>query len=144
MSAHGILRTTARCAGLVALASAGILAQAPAGGGRGAAPQPAARGGYSEAATLPARIMEFRAEPATIKAGETVTLTWAVENPRSINIEPAIGRASARGTTKVTPTTTTTYTLTVTGVNGTVTRTATVTIPGTQPVAATTLSAPIT
>ena len=35
---------------------------APAQGGRGGAPQ--VRGGYTEAATLPARIMSFTAQPA--------------------------------------------------------------------------------
>jgi hypothetical protein len=80
--------------------------------------------------------MEFKAEPATIKPGQSTTLTWVVENPRAIAIEPTIGRAAARGVMKVTPAATTTYTLTVTGVNGTLTRAVTVTVPGTQPVAA--------
>jgi hypothetical protein len=93
------------------------------------------RGGYSEAGTLPARILDFKAEPATIKPGESVTLTWAVENPRSTTISPTVGRATPRGLLKLTPAATTTYTLTVTGTNGTVTRTATVTVAGTKPVA---------
>jgi hypothetical protein len=112
---------------------------APQGGAaQGGAPQaPRPTTAYTVAGTLPARIMEFKVEPATIKPGESATLTWAVENPRSIAIEPTIGRAAARGVMKVTPTATTTYTLTVTGVDGTLTRAATVTIPGTQPVAST-------
>ena len=109
---------------------------APAQGG--AAPQgrggpPPVRGGYTEAATLPARIMSFTAQPASIKPGETVTLNWAVENPRSVSITPDVGRAAPRGPLKVTPKATTTYTLTVTGVNGTVTRMVTVNVAGTQP-----------
>jgi hypothetical protein len=113
--------------------------------------QPPLRGGYTEAATLPARIMEFRAEPATIKAGESATLSWVVENPRSlkpglppVSIEPTIGQTVPRGVMKVTPAATTTYTLTATGVNGTVTRSVTVTIPGTQPVTATATTVPLT
>jgi plastocyanin len=102
--------------------------------GRGAAPP--VRGGYTEAATLPARIMTFTAQPTSVTPGETVTLNWAVENPRSVTITPDIGRAAPRGPLKVTPKTTTTYTLTVTGVNGTVTRDVTVTVAGTQPRAA--------
>ena len=102
------------------------------------------RGGYTEAATLPARIMEFKAEPASIKPGESTTLTWVVENPRTTTIEPAIGRATPRGLMKVTPSATTTYTLTVTGVNGTLTRTVTVTVAGTKPVAANTEAVPLT
>ena len=56
-------------------------------------PQGRGRSPYQEAGQLPARIMEFKAEPASIKPGESTTLTWAVENPRSTTIEPAIGRA---------------------------------------------------
>ena len=96
------------------------------------------RGGYTEAGTLPARILEFKAEPATLKPGQSATLTWAVENPRSTTISPAVGRAAPRGALKVTPAATTTYTLTVTGTNGTLTKTATVTVAGTVPVSATT------
>lgn len=135
--------TAAALTGLVSLFALSLGAQQPApaqGGappaGRGGAAQPPLRGGYTEAATLPARIMEFKADPVTIKPGDSATLTWAVENPRSITIEPSIGRAAARGVMKVTPAATTTYTLTVTGVNGTLTRAVTVTVPGTQPVAA--------
>jgi hypothetical protein len=90
------------------------------------------RGGYTEAGTLPARIVDFKAEPASIKPGESVTLTWAVENPRSTTISPTVGRAAPRGVLKVTPKATTTYTLTVTGTNGTLTKTATVTVAGTN------------
>src|SRR3982751_2992931 len=96
--------TVAFCAAVAALAiSVGAQQPQPAprpqdGTGRAGAPapQPQVRGGYTEAATLPARIMEFKAEPATIRAGQSATLTWAVENPRSIAIEPGVGRAAAR------------------------------------------------
>jgi len=94
------------------------------------------RGGYTEAGTLPARILEFKAEPASIKPGDATTLTWAVENPRTTSIDPTVGRAAPRGVLKITPKATTTYTLTVTGVNGTLTRVVTVNVAGTTPVAA--------
>jgi hypothetical protein len=94
------------------------------------------RGGYTEAGTLPARILDFKAEPATIKPGESATLTWAVENPRSTTISPTVGRAAPRGALKVSPKATTTYTLTVTGTNGTLTKTVTVAVAGTKAVAA--------
>jgi len=119
-------------ASVVTLAAATAAAQqAPAP----AAPRTAPRSPYQEAGTLPARIMEFKAEPSAVKPGESVTLTWAVENPRTTTIEPTIGRATPRGLLKVTPSATTTYTLTVTGVNGTLTRTVTVTVAGTKPLA---------
>jgi len=86
------------------------------------------RGGYTEAGTLPARILDFKAEPASIKPGESTTLTWAVENPRSTSIDPTIGRAAPRGVLKITPKATTTYTLTVTGTGTSATHTATVSL----------------
>ena len=84
--------------------------------------------------------MSFTAEPLTIKPGESATLKWAVENPRTTTIEPTVGRAVPFGELKVTPAATTTYTLTVTGVNGTLTRTVTVAVTGTTAVTANTES----
>jgi hypothetical protein len=123
---------------LAQLAPVALLAQQPAPQN-----QPARRSPYQEAGTLPARIMEFKVEPASIKPGESVTLTWAVENPRSTAIEPTIGRAAPRGLLKVTPKTTTTYTLTVTGTNGTITKTATVMVAGAAAEATATESIPL-
>jgi hypothetical protein len=105
-------------------------AQAPAPGrggapgrGRGPAPQP--------------RIVTFEARPATIKPGESALLVWHVENPSAVAIEPGIGRVIPRGTQRVTPAATTTYTLSV-GDNA---QTVTVTVPGTTPVTASSASA---
>ncbi len=132
---------TARVLVLVAVASLAVSAaqQTPP-----AAPQQAPSAiAVSGSRQLPARIMEFKAEPSSIKPGESTTLTWAVENPRTTTIEPTVGRAMPRGVLKVTPKATTTYTLTVTGVNGTLTSTVTVNVAGTTPVAAT-ASVPLT
>ncbi len=80
----------------------------------------------------PARIVEFRAQQTTVKAGEPVLLIWATENPNSTNITPAPGRVTPRGSQAVTPTATTTYTLTVTGPNNQVeTKTLTINVTGT-------------
>jgi hypothetical protein len=100
-------------------------AQVPAG--RQAGP-PAGRGRGGP----PARIVTFEARPATIKPGESTVLNWLVENPGAPAIEPGIGRVTARGTQRVTPSATTTYTLTM----GDLTRSVTVTVTGTKPVAA--------
>jgi hypothetical protein len=127
---------TARVFAFVALSTLAVsAAQQPP---PATAPQGRGRSPYQEAGQLPARIMEFKAEPASLKPGESTTLTWAVENPRTTTIEPIIGRAMPRGVLKVTPKATTTYTLTVTGVNGTLTKTVTVNVAGTTPIAATT------
>ncbi len=86
---------------------------------------------------LPARIMEFTAEPSEIAAGEPVTLIWATENPSGVAIEPGLGRVTPRGSRQLFPSATTTYTLTLGGPNDqVVTRDVTVTVPGTVPVTA--------
>ncbi len=72
---------------------------------------------YRQAAQLPARIMDFKAQPASVRAGQPVTLEWTVENPTGTTIEPGVGRVTPRGSRQVTPTGTTTYTLTVRGPN---------------------------
>jgi hypothetical protein len=91
---------------------------------------------YQEAGRLPPRIMTFSAEPASIQPGQSVTLTWATENPRSVTIEPTLGRVAPRGIQRITPAATTTYTLTVSGAgNALLTKSVTVTVAGTASVA---------
>ncbi len=80
----------------------------------------------------PARIMDFKAEPASIQPGQSITLTWSTENPSGVTIDPSLGRVTPRGARQVTPARTTTYTLTVRGPNNQVlTKTATVNVAGT-------------
>ena len=114
-------------------AAMSVAAQAPPG----QAPPAAGRG---RGAPAPAtRIVAFEAQPATIKPGESALLVWHIENPPSATgfngfgtIEPGVGRVAPRGSTRVTPAATTTYTLAA----GSVTKTVTVTVPGTTPVTA--------
>ena len=134
-----ILATAASLA--IAVAAVGAQQQPPQPAAR--PPQAPPRSPYQEAGQLPARIMSFTAEPQTIKPGESVTLKWAVENPRTTTIEPTVGRAVPAGELTLSPAATTAYTLTVTGVNGTLTRTVTVTVAGTKPVAASAESIPL-
>jgi hypothetical protein len=82
----------------------------------------------------PARITTFKAEPAAIQPGQSVTLTWAVENPQNTTIDPGIGVVTPRGNRRITPAATTTYTLSTKGPNGEVTKEVTVTVAGTTPV----------
>ena len=113
-----------------------VVAQTPQGGGQqpaagapatGQAPPPGrGRGGP------PPRIVTFEARPATIKPGESTVLNWLVENPAAPAIDPGIGRVTPRGTQRVTPAATTTYTLTM----GDLTKSVTVTVAGTKPIAA--------
>lgn len=62
----------------------------------------------------------FSANPATISAGQSVTLTWDVTNAEIIRLEPDPGQGDLSSLTSVTvnPTTTTTYTLEAVSLNG--------------------------
>lgn len=74
-------------------------------------------------------IASFGASSTTITAGQAVTLTWgAVTNAESATIEPDVEGIATPGSTVVTPTVTTTYTLTATGCGGTATRQVTITV----------------
>jgi hypothetical protein len=84
------------------------------------------------AGTLP-RIVQFSAAPMSITAGQSATLVWAVDNSTSVSISPTIGNVSAAGTQTVSPTATTTYTLTATNATGNITAQATITVTGVAP-----------
>jgi hypothetical protein len=75
-------------------------------------------------------------EPGGVAAGESATLRWEVLNAYTVTVEPDIGSVAVRGSVRVTPSSSTTYTLTATGADGTFTRTATLAIAGTAPSAA--------
>jgi hypothetical protein len=85
-----------------------------------------------------ARIMDFSADKVSIKPGESVVLTWAAENPGPMTVAPGVGPVVARGTARVSPSATTTYTLSVAGGPGgeVLKRALTVTVAGTTPIAA--------
>ena len=78
-------------------------------------------------------IHELSAVPAMIEAApdQYSLLRWEVSNAYSLSIEPGIGVVPTRGTRRVTPGATTTYTLTAIGPGSPVTRTVTVTVTGT-------------
>lgn len=84
-----------------------------------------------------ARIVELTIEPSTIEPGESARITWATENPSNMTISPSIGRVAARGTVRVNPSATTTYTLkTGNGPDGEeISQSLTLIVRGTQPVA---------
>ncbi len=114
------------------------LAQAPAGVVSAGTGNP-----YQRARQLPARIMEFKAEPDSIQPGEAVTLTWATEDPTAVTLEPGVGRVTPRGIRQLKPQATTTYTLTVRGAGDQVlTKAVTVNVAGTTPVESTASSEP--
>jgi hypothetical protein len=118
-------------------------AQAPQGAAPGAQGAPAAGAAAGQAArgggggrgpAIPPRIVTFDASPVSIKPGESFVLTWVTE-AGAATIDNGIGDVYPRGTFKVTPKATTTYTLSMGG--GAVKKSVTVTVAGTTPVAAT-------
>jgi hypothetical protein len=107
---------------LLPLASAAVaLAQAPPPAGFPGTPPP----------SPPAVIRELVAEPAAIEPGESATLRWEALNAYSLALSPEIGTVATRGTRRVSPGVTTTYTLTATGPDGATTRAVTITVAGT-------------
>ena len=81
-------------------------------------------------------IASFTADPTSITSGSTSTLSWMVTGATSIAITPgAFTSTSDMGSTSVSPTATTTYTLAATNTAGSTTSTLTVTVsPPSKPV----------
>jgi len=78
------------------------------------------------------RIVGFAANPMTITAGQSTTLTWNVDGADTVEIS-GIGTVANQGTQSVSPTTNTVYTLTARNRGGTSQSTATVTVNPVQP-----------
>lgn len=74
----------------------------------------------------------FSASPATIKQGQSATLIWTTQNATNVSIDNGVGSQPLSGSISVSPTHSTTYTLTATGPGGTSTQQATVVV-GTTP-----------
>lgn len=76
----------------------------------------------------PPTIDSFDASPGSITSGESSTLSWSVSEAATASIDQEIGDVALTGTRVVSPTTTTTYTLTATNEAGSVTATAQVVV----------------
>src|SRR4029079_16696929 len=68
-------------------------------------------------------IQRFLATPATVDAGKKVMLLWSVEGAETVTIDHGIGEVDAHGSRQVSPTVSTTYTLSATGADATATST---------------------
>ncbi|MBK9169155.1 MAG: OmpA family protein [Bryobacterales bacterium] len=85
-------------------------------------------------APKPPQIVMFSAEPGSIERGQSSTLKWTITGADSARIEPGIGSVSNTGGNRtVFPSSTTQYTLTVTGPGGTATANATVNVTAPPP-----------
>jgi len=84
-------------------------------------------------------IASFAASPSTMTAGQSVTLSWSVAGASSVTIDNGVGAVSAVASRTISPSQTTTYTLTATNSAGSATARATVTVaaaPSNQPTTA--------
>jgi hypothetical protein len=77
-------------------------------------PQPASSG------TQPPLVYNFWAEPSTIVRGGSTRLSWNVLGAYSVRIDPSVGIVKTTGSINVTPSSSTTYTLTATSSGGNV------------------------
>ena len=72
--------------------------------------------------------VNISADPETIQLGESATLTWSSTHADTCIIEPGIGSVNVNGSILVSPTETTTYTISATGPGGTVTDSIVITV----------------
>ena len=95
-------------------------------------------GGTNLPPSLPS--VTLAASPATILNGQSSTLTWTSSNATNVSLS-GVGGVALNGNRVVSPSVTTSYTVTATGTNGTTTATATVTVSQVTPIPTATLVA---
>ena len=83
--------------------------------------------------TYPEPTVQLTATPDTILAGESAVLGWTTTNADSITIDNGIGPVDASGTLDVSPTATTTYTITASGIGGTAVSSVTIIVTNPEP-----------
>ncbi len=111
-----------RLAAIVAIGALTVLGGACA---KKVAPAPPAP---TPAPPAAAPTVSLKAEPTFITSGQSSTLSWTSQNATSLDLTPAIGTVTAEGSTQVSPTVSTTYTITATGPGGTASDSARVTV----------------
>jgi len=91
-----------------------------------------------------ARVLTFHAVPSTIKVGEAANLVWETEDAETVVIS-GIGPVSPTGTLSVSPTQTTTYTITLKNALGEINSSTTITVnpAGSSPRIATFTASPV-
>ncbi len=60
----------------------------------------------------------LQADPTTVEKGDPSTLSWSSTDATQLTIAPDVGTVTAQGSTKVTPSASTTYTITASGPGG--------------------------
>ena len=72
--------------------------------------------------------VSIQANPTSINKGDSTTLTWTSTDATQLTISPDVGAVTAQGSTKVTPSDSTTYTITASGPGGSADSSARVTV----------------
>jgi peptidoglycan-associated lipoprotein len=76
----------------------------------------------------PQPTVTLSADPTSITKGSSSTLSWTSTNATQLTIAPDVGTVNAEGSTKVSPSDSTTYTITASGPGGSANATARVTV----------------
>ena len=76
-------------------------------------------GGGSGCQSAPAPTSSLTAQPTAISSGQSSILSWSTQNGATVDLQPGIGPVQAKGSLRISPEQTTTYTLTATGSGGT-------------------------
>ncbi len=95
-------------------------------------PAPAATNTTTPSSGKPV-IAEFSVEPSNIERGQSAVLRWTVTGSNNVAIDNGLGTVPPSGTRRLTPSGTTTYTLTAMGTGGELTATTTVTVTAPPP-----------
>jgi peptidoglycan-associated lipoprotein len=74
--------------------------------------------------------VSLQASPTSIEKGESSTLSWTSTDATQLTIAPDVGSVTAQGSTKVTPSASTTYTISANGPGGSANATARITVVG--------------
>jgi hypothetical protein len=82
---------------------------------------------------VPPPTATFSVAPTSISAGESATLSWTTTDAASVSIDNGVGSVAPKGSAIVSPTATTTYTLTANGIGGSATKQVTVTVTPPKP-----------
>jgi peptidoglycan-associated lipoprotein len=70
----------------------------------------------------------LQADPSSVEKGDPSTLSWTSTDATQLTIAPDVGSVTAQGSTKVTPSASTTYTITASGPGGSASATARITV----------------
>jgi len=82
----------------------------------------------------PARpTVTLQASSTFIQRGDSATLTWSSTNATSLTLNPTVGSVAPEGSSKVSPTESTTYTITATGPGGTADQSMRITVSAAAP-----------